>query len=641
MNQRVAARTRLNRSTQRRCDKKKFRKISVPCIALALLSQGCSQTAQSDKEPNYNRSFPHSESAPYSNAYFPPGYLISPNPPVPAPSDEYCRDVGAVPASSPVTGLPQSSNTEVIPSTNQITLNDRAPYDRCAIEYANNARAEYLRAGSVYSSTPGVLASILIPVGGAAVALGIEGVASGVVTGLGVGGASLLGMGTFYQHKDREQVYNTGANAIDCLLGTMQPFTNVSDDTLDLLAQDLVELSVAKAELERAMSAYQNLHIYDDCSKDEKVRKDAATLLGAAQTVDKAAQSGLQAGIDFNSSTLAAPATIVYSVYSINDGIIKGLINTEPDVQTLAGNLKGVIPDSANNLAGIKQAQSATSQSAAAMSDAKQPVAVQSVAPTIASAKSATVTAQNATATAQNASATAESATVTAENVTATAKGATFAAQNLTTNAEHLNATAKNLTTTAKNLTTTAQDLTTTAQQAAASAAVRAGVPQEQVDLYSSMFWVNSSLFRVSSILGSATKPPDTKACVQLTAQAKEPKVLTLKPSGQIPVTSGSKTTITVKGVTTKPEVFPLFPQDPSLKSDVTASISDNQIEISAEEGTSEKLYPFVLMDGAIGETFQVKVTKKAPDQFGNTCKPAKTTRTKKVKILTHSRKVS
>ena len=90
-------------------------------------------------------------------------------------------------------------------------------------------------------------------------------------------------------------------------------------------------------------------------------------------------KASLQAGIDFNSATLAAPTTIVYSVYSINDGIIKGLINTEPDVQTLAGNLKGVIPDNADNLAGIKQAQSATSQSTTAMgaASANQPAAVQ------------------------------------------------------------------------------------------------------------------------------------------------------------------------------------------------------------------------------------------------------------------------
>ena len=83
---------------------------------------------------------------------------------------------------------------------------------------------------------------------------------------------------------------------------------------------------------------------------------------------------------------------------------------------------------------------------------------------------------------------------------------------------------------------------------------------------------------------------------------------------------SGSKTTISVKGVTTKAEVFPLFPQDPRLNSEVTASISDDQIEISAGEGTCERLYPFVLMDGATGEAFQVKVTKKGPNQFADNC---------------------
>ncbi len=129
-------RTTLVRSAKWSCNKRKPRKIGVLCIALALLSQGCSPTA-------------HSERAPYSNAYFPPGYLISPNPPVPAPGsdpgDKACRNVAAVRTS--VLDLSEPSNVEVIPSSNQATLNDRSTYDDCAIQYANNARAEYVRAG--------------------------------------------------------------------------------------------------------------------------------------------------------------------------------------------------------------------------------------------------------------------------------------------------------------------------------------------------------------------------------------------------------------------------------------------------------------------------------------------------------------
>ncbi len=203
-------------------------------------------------------------------------------------------------------------------------------------------------------------------------------------------------------------VYNTGANAIDCLLGNMQPFTNVSDHTHIVFtgAQDLKQLEKAKSELDAAMSAYQALHIYNkDCDpKKANERKDAAALLNAAQTADKAAQDSLKAGIDFNSSTLGAPATIVYAVYSINEGIVKGLVNTEPDVSALAGNLKGVIPDSADNLAGIKQAQSATNQSDAATSNAqsKQTSDAQVAAKAGASSHAAAAKAESLGATADN-----------------------------------------------------------------------------------------------------------------------------------------------------------------------------------------------------------------------------------------------
>ncbi len=94
--------------------------------------------------------------------------------------------------------------------------------------------------------------------------------------------------------------------------------------------------------------------------------------------------------------------------------------------------------------------------------------------------------------------------------------------------------------------------------------AVQAGVPPEQIRLMSAMWWLNDVLLDINAILGSATKPPDTKTCVALTAQAKEPKVLTLKPSGQITVAAGSKGTVAVKGVTTKAEVFPYFRRTPA-----------------------------------------------------------------------------
>jgi hypothetical protein len=135
-------------------------RVAAQCVTLALLCQACS-------------GFVHSENAPYSYAYFPPGYLISPNPPIPAPGG-ICRDIGAIPA-SPI-DFSQQSNVEVIPSKGNLARGfDRLPYDQCALEYANKARTEYLRAGRIYSSVPGTLAGVLIPIGGAATALGIEG----------------------------------------------------------------------------------------------------------------------------------------------------------------------------------------------------------------------------------------------------------------------------------------------------------------------------------------------------------------------------------------------------------------------------------------------------------------------------------
>ena len=456
-------------------------------------------------------------------------YLISPNVNIPPPtkdnaflgSDTECGGAATTP-------------------TNEGNLDVNR---KCAINYANNARAEYAKAGNLYSTVPGVLETVAIPVGGAALALGIEGYTGAPITGLGVGAASLFGLGTLYQRKDRESVYVTGANAIDCLLTNMQPFTNVTVSGVKKLDETLYGsdgLISAKGDLERKMAAYARLQVYKDCSPRRKqAERDAASaVLKAAEAADKAAQAAIQSGADFLASTYASPGTIVYTVYSINDGVTKALISTEPDVQSLAGTMKGVIPDSANSLAGIKAASAAGAQASGALKAAPAPSA------------------------------------------------------------------------------------------ASASRGLIAGVSSEQQlydDLYRAVENVTSLVAEAGRVIGNATKPPDNKACVALTAQAKEVKVLTLKPSGDVKVSQGESATVSVKGVTTKADVYPLFAQSSALKSDVAASLSDDTINIAVSSDTAAGLYPFVVMDGPTGAPFTVFVVKKQEDQFAvSKCTPTK-----------------
>lgn len=285
----------------------------------------------------------------------------------------------ATPPSWPSSSLfaPSGSTQQI----RQCITTDKQRDDRvqCAIQYATNAANEYRWAQNEYSTVPGALETVLIPVGGAAVALGIEGYTGAPITGLGVGTASLLGMGTLYQNKDREKIYGAGADAVTCLLSNMSPFTDFGtvysggngtqslDSDLQRLSEVLcggrhggLNAKVAKLELETAL--YNSLQIYKDCSpsRSQSERQQAAALVKAAHTADKAGQAALKAGQNFLDTANKAPATIVDTVDKINGAINSALIATEPDVQSLASNLKGVIPDSATGLAGIKSTAAAT-----------------------------------------------------------------------------------------------------------------------------------------------------------------------------------------------------------------------------------------------------------------------------------------
>jgi hypothetical protein len=418
-------------------------------------------------------------------------------------------------------------------------------YNGCAIDYAKKAREAYASAGNEYSTVPGALETMLVPVGGAALALGIEGYSGAPVTGLGVGAGSLLGMGTLYQHKDRETVYNTGALAVDCLLGNMQPYTNVTTVDLKRLYKTLYGddgLVRAKGDLERKLADFERVVVSAYCGKSEADQKIISTeqktisdVIKAAQAADKAADSALKSGSDFLGTTYASPATIIHTVYSINDSVTKALIKTEPDVQSLAGTMKGVIPDSVDALAGIKAASSDSAKAASTQAAALN------------------------------------------SGSSGTKAMATFLADKQRP----------------------AEDFETLYSA-----------------LYDSILNVNDLNSQVLQIVGTATKPPDNKSCVALTEQAKEPKVLTLKPSGDIKVAQGDKATVAIKGVTTKASVYPLFAQSPVLKSEVIATLSDTSLEVAAESGTNEGFYPFVVMDGPTGEPFNVLVVKKQSDDF-------------------------
>lgn len=219
-------------------------------------------------------------------------------------SNQYSAQWGYTGAN--VLSLPQAAtnNTGTLScGDTRDTKNTNVPQTReCevkkAIDYANAANDEYLKAQGQHASMPGVAGLALLPAAGAATALGIEGVGSSVVTGLGVGAATLLGLGTYLHTPAREAVYNTGSLGIQCMLENMQPYTSVNDADLSRLIGNIdsdhlpqngstEDLDTAKTELDLQIVRVEALGLQKDCRKLPRAMKFASLLLKAAKAADK------------------------------------------------------------------------------------------------------------------------------------------------------------------------------------------------------------------------------------------------------------------------------------------------------------------------------------------------------------------
>jgi hypothetical protein len=291
------------------------------------------------------------------------------------PKSQWCA--ARVKEPVPTSGVPGDSIVSVSQATN----------------YARQIEEEYTGAKSEYGSINSTAGVLLIPAGTSALALGAEGGSASVVTSLGFGGAGLLGMSYWLANSKRETAYMTGVDALECLISTMQPFdveqTDFArlDDTVGDWANAYPSGNGGGSNGPPASGmAYANFEVESDASylgaqlailkTNPDVAADACLkpALCYAEQVLKVAGLGTQAAskaydaqlkYEQFSKRLAGDA-MVGLVNSINNKVNKVMTETEPNLQALAGELKSVIPESAQSLAGISSASSTASAASTA-----------------------------------------------------------------------------------------------------------------------------------------------------------------------------------------------------------------------------------------------------------------------------------
>jgi hypothetical protein len=524
----------------------------------------------------------------------------------------------------------------------------------CAVRYAEKSRNQYEKYGRVYSSVPGAVGTLLIPVSASAIALTVVGTTSWPVTALGVTAASLLGYDKIYQHPDRETLYSTGAAAVQCVIDNMQPYTTVSRSDLIALQTELDGpggLAEAQAELQEAVQTFNVRdtagQIPKDCTKCEGDRKFVSSVLKAADATSKAAQQTLQAGHSFIQTANGMPQTLVGQVHDINININGAIIQTETTVDALTAITKGVVPSGANNLAGIQSAAAGAGASLGAVPSTAATPAIAKVSPAgfIKEAQDANVLTELRTESLSEMSVTekttltpdskmeslmpdfrAETEELKKETVTEpkiTSKGVVrkleqnpAAAQEydrsilqpfLAKNPEFVRKFGKEY-----NLPTT----TLVLKQQIKPNPCKHVDPSVRVDalfVYRAAGKVEKHLNRVVSIIGSSSKPLDNSGCIALSKMAAKSKILTLNPSGDVLLSAGGKATVSILGAT-DPYVRPLFAQ--STKAAVTGTLEKNKLEFAATPATAGGFYPFFVGDGSTGKPLNIMVTAKPGRDF-------------------------
>jgi hypothetical protein len=169
-------------------------------------------------------------------------------------------------------------------------------------------------------------------------------------------------VGSFLQNKEREKVYVTGAEGIQCLLNNMEPYTHIQREDLRRIDEQLVGLEDKNYDLNTLIAAVIGDQPNHDLTCKERDARSKA--LRAAQLAAKAADDAEKIAYDFVSTAEDSPVTIVYAVDKINTSVSSSIINTEADVKSLSANLKDVIPENADNLAGIPSAKDKSDKSA-------------------------------------------------------------------------------------------------------------------------------------------------------------------------------------------------------------------------------------------------------------------------------------
>lgn len=210
-----------------------------------------------------------------------------------------------------------------------------------AIDYADQMKETYRQSAGDYAELKNILGAGLIPLGAAALGLGMTGGDPSVITGLALGGAAAYGTGTFLYSKPTELAYVLGFNATNCAEDAVIPF-NVDRSsgayTNFHTAYDAIDGEIKTVQL--AMSAVRAILGSGRAPEAQKLAAEQS-LTEAAAAVDSAVNARQ------NATALIvqidnAPDQLVTAVDRIRGEVYKAIQTNETDLAAAAAIVSGL-----------------------------------------------------------------------------------------------------------------------------------------------------------------------------------------------------------------------------------------------------------------------------------------------------------
>ncbi|MDQ7249164.1 peptidoglycan-binding domain-containing protein [Dongia sedimenti] len=205
-----------------------------------------------------------------------------------------------------------------------------------AVAYADSWRWEYYDAVGNDSELRNAIALSLIPIGAAALFFGVTGISTtDVIAGLGIGGASIYGAGSYLQSTPRQRIYLAGSQAIGCAMLAARPMLMQQEDWKALGTENR-DLRLAIADVEAKADSVRawllQLKEKDQAGPDATV---ANVVLQTTQTLLDRGNAVYASGNKLYTQVAQAGATLHLKVDSIRDEVSRQITFTEPTLEDI------------------------------------------------------------------------------------------------------------------------------------------------------------------------------------------------------------------------------------------------------------------------------------------------------------------